>query len=103
MSKLFEKMMEQRYLLLILIAVGYIGYGVLGLTGIETGEIVRCVCDCVHPALVIAVDAHEIKETEIIINNRPGYLTVMVDIFKRPLVVIKMDRELFSIHYALFP
>lgn len=33
MSKLFEKMMEQRYLLLILIAVGYIGYGVLGLTG----------------------------------------------------------------------
>ena len=53
--------------------------------------------------VVIAVDTHKIKETEIIINNRSGYLTVMVDIFKGPLVVIKMDRELLSVHYALFP
>ena len=31
--------------------------GVLGLTGVETGEIIKGVCEHVHPSLVIAVDA----------------------------------------------
>lgn len=31
--------------------------GVLGLTGIETGEIIRGICDKVKPTLVIAIDA----------------------------------------------
>lgn len=31
--------------------------GVLGITGVETGEIVKGVCDRVKPALVIAIDA----------------------------------------------
>lgn len=38
--------------------------GVLGLTGIETAEIVRGVCQRVHPAAVIAVDALASRSVE---------------------------------------
>ncbi len=38
-------------------AVCAVAPGVLGITGVETGEIVKGVCDRVKPSLVIAVDA----------------------------------------------
>lgn len=37
--------------------VSAISPGVLGLTGVETGEIVRGVCDKIHPSAVIAIDS----------------------------------------------
>ncbi len=38
--------------------------GVLGITGIETGEIIKGVCEKVHPDLVLVVDALASRKTE---------------------------------------
>ena len=38
-------------------SVASVSTGVLGKTGIESGEFIKCICSCVNPGAVIAVDA----------------------------------------------
>ena len=45
-------------------AVSAISPGVMGITGIETGEIIKGVCESIKPDLVIAVDALAARKTE---------------------------------------
>jgi len=45
-------------------AVSAISPGVMGITGIETGEIIKGICESIKPDLVIAVDALAARKTE---------------------------------------
>lgn len=45
-------------------AVSAISPGVMGITGIETGEIIKGICESINPDLVIAVDALAARKTE---------------------------------------
>ena len=44
--------------------VSAISPGVMGITGIETGEIIKGICESIHPDLIIAVDALAARKTE---------------------------------------
>ncbi len=45
-------------------AVSAISPGVMGITGIETGEIIKGICESIKPDLIIAVDALAARKTE---------------------------------------
>jgi len=51
------------------LSVSAISPGVLGLTGIETGEIIKGICDKIKPQLVILIDALASKSTDRIGNT----------------------------------
>lgn len=70
--KVIENIMVTRHLKTVMpetfdeeiVSVGAISPGVLGITGIETGEIIKSLVESINPSLVVCIDALAARKTE---------------------------------------